>query len=63
MSYVGQRLKRREDPRLLQGQGAYVADVRRPDTLHLAVNYHFKAEGYVQLDEAVAPFDMTSREI
>jgi CO/xanthine dehydrogenase Mo-binding subunit len=37
MSYVGQRLKRREDPRLLQGQGAYVADVRRPDTLHLAV--------------------------
>ena len=37
MSYVGQRLKRREDQRLLQGQGAYVADVRRPDTLHLAV--------------------------
>ena len=37
MSYVGQRLKRREDERLLQGRGAYVADVRRPDTLHLAV--------------------------
>ncbi len=37
MSYVGQRLKRREDERFLQGRGAYVADVRRPDTLHLAV--------------------------
>src|SRR5262245_27683102 len=37
MSYVGQRLKRREDERLVQGRGAYVADVRRVDTLHLAV--------------------------
>ena len=37
MPYVGQRLKRREDERLLQGRGAYVADVQRPDTLHLAV--------------------------
>src|SRR4030095_7212404 len=37
VSYVGQRLTRREDERLLQGRGAYVADVRRPDTLHLAV--------------------------
>jgi carbon-monoxide dehydrogenase large subunit len=37
MSYVGQRLKRREDERFLLGRGAYVADVRRPDTLHLAV--------------------------
>jgi len=37
MSYVGQSLKRREDERLLQGRGAYVADVQRPHTLHLAV--------------------------
>ena len=37
MNYVGQRLKRREDERFLQGRGAYVADVRRPDTLHLTV--------------------------
>jgi aerobic carbon-monoxide dehydrogenase large subunit len=37
MSYVGQRVKRREDERLVQGRGAYVADVRRLDTLHLAV--------------------------
>ena len=37
MSYVGQRLKRREDERLLQGQGFFVADVHRPGALHLAV--------------------------
>ncbi len=37
MSYVGQSLKRREDERLLQGRGVYVADVQRPGTLHLAV--------------------------
>jgi carbon-monoxide dehydrogenase large subunit len=37
MSYVGQRLKRREDERLLQGRGVYVADVQRVGTLHLAV--------------------------
>jgi carbon-monoxide dehydrogenase large subunit len=37
MSHVGQPLKRREDERLLRGRGAYVADVQRPRTLHLAV--------------------------
>jgi carbon-monoxide dehydrogenase large subunit len=37
MGYVGQSLKRREDERLLQGRGAYVADIQRPHTLHLAV--------------------------
>jgi aerobic carbon-monoxide dehydrogenase large subunit len=37
MSYVGRSLKRREDERLLQGRGAYVADVQRPHALHLAV--------------------------
>lgn len=37
MGHVGQSLKRREDERLLQGRGAYVADIQRPHTLHLAV--------------------------
>lgn len=37
MSHVGQRLKRREDERLLRGRGAYVADVQRPRTLHVAL--------------------------
>jgi carbon-monoxide dehydrogenase large subunit len=35
--YVGQRLKRREDERLVRGEGRFVADVHRPGTLHLAV--------------------------
>jgi carbon-monoxide dehydrogenase large subunit len=35
--HVGRSLKRREDERLLRGQGAYVADVRRPLTLHMAL--------------------------
>lgn len=35
--YVGQSLKRREDERLLQGRGFFVADVHRPGALHLAV--------------------------
>jgi carbon-monoxide dehydrogenase large subunit len=35
--HVGRSLKRREDERFLKGRGAYVADVQRPHTLHLAV--------------------------
>ncbi|MGB9177632.1 MAG: glyceraldehyde dehydrogenase subunit alpha [Pyrinomonadaceae bacterium] len=34
--YVGQRVKRTEDPRLIQGLGHYVDDIRLPDTLHVA---------------------------
>src|SRR5262245_38586568 len=37
VAHVGRSVKRREDERLLQGRGAYVADVRRPFTLHLAL--------------------------
>src|SRR5258706_10777342 len=37
VAHVGRSLKRREDERLLQGRGAYVADVRRPFTLHMAL--------------------------
>jgi carbon-monoxide dehydrogenase large subunit len=34
--YVGQRVKRTEDPRLIQGLGHYVDDIQLPDTLHVA---------------------------
>jgi len=37
MRHVGRSVKRREDERLLRGRGTYVADVRRPNALHLAV--------------------------
>src|ERR1051325_11559983 len=34
--YVGQRVKRTEDPRLIKGLAHYVDDLRLPDTLHVA---------------------------
>lgn len=34
--YVGQSVKRREDPRLLTGRGRYVDDVQLPGMLHVA---------------------------
>src|SRR4029077_12011872 len=36
VNYVGQRLKRTEDPRLIKGLAHYVDDIRLPDTLHVA---------------------------
>ncbi|HZR97706.1 MAG TPA: xanthine dehydrogenase family protein molybdopterin-binding subunit [Chloroflexota bacterium] len=36
-SPIGARIPRKEDPRLLTGQGRFVDDVLLPDTLHLAV--------------------------
>src|SRR5207237_7206774 len=33
----GRSVRRREDERLLRGQGLYVADVRLPEMLHVAV--------------------------
>src|SRR5262245_13754300 len=35
--YVGQPLRRREDRRLLRGNGRYVDDIRVPEMLHLAI--------------------------
>jgi carbon-monoxide dehydrogenase large subunit len=35
--YVGQALKRREDPRFITGRGTYVEDIARPGTLHAAI--------------------------
>jgi carbon-monoxide dehydrogenase large subunit len=37
MGYVGQSMKRFEDPRLLTGNGAFVGDLALPDMLHAAV--------------------------
>ncbi|MCZ7573112.1 MAG: xanthine dehydrogenase family protein molybdopterin-binding subunit [Ardenticatenaceae bacterium] len=35
--YIGASIKRREDPRFLQGKGKYVANIGLPDMVHLAV--------------------------
>jgi carbon-monoxide dehydrogenase large subunit len=37
VSYVGQSIKRFEDPRLVTGHGAFVGDLTLPDMLHAAV--------------------------
>jgi carbon-monoxide dehydrogenase large subunit len=37
MSYVGQSVKRVEDPRFIQGKGKYVGNMQLPDMLHIAV--------------------------
>jgi carbon-monoxide dehydrogenase large subunit len=34
---LGSRVARREDPRLLQGLGTYVSDLKLPDMLHMHV--------------------------
>ncbi len=34
---VGARIKRREDPRLIQGLGHYVDDIKLPDVLHVVI--------------------------
>lgn len=54
--YVGQRIKRTEDPRLIKGLAHYVDDVRLPDTLHVAfvrsIYAHAKING-IDVTEAV----------
>jgi aerobic carbon-monoxide dehydrogenase large subunit len=37
VSYVGQPLKRFEDPKLITGRGSFVDDIKLPDMLHAAV--------------------------
>ncbi len=52
---VGQRLKRTEDPRLIQGLAHYVDDIRLPDTLHAvfvrSIYAHARIKG-VDISEA-----------
>ena len=35
--YIGASIKRREDPRFIQGKGGYVANIELPNMVHLAV--------------------------
>ncbi|HLN87670.1 MAG TPA: molybdopterin cofactor-binding domain-containing protein, partial [Candidatus Limnocylindrales bacterium] len=37
MSYIGSRVKRKEDNRLLRGIGKYVGDIHRPGMVHAAI--------------------------
>ena len=57
--YVGQRVKRTEDPRLIKGLGHYVDDIRLPDTLHVAflrsMYAHARISGVDVSEAAKAP--------
>ena len=56
-SYVGQRVKRTEDPRLIKGLAHYVDDIVLPGTLHVAFvrSYYAHAKiNSIDISEAVA---------
>jgi carbon-monoxide dehydrogenase large subunit len=44
---IGARIKRREDPRLIQGRGTYVDDIKLPGMLHLAFKRSDIAHGRI----------------
>ncbi len=45
---VGQRVRRREDPRLVKGRGSYVDDMKLPGMLHLAFKRGDVAHGIIR---------------
>jgi carbon-monoxide dehydrogenase large subunit len=45
---IGARVKRREDPRLIQGKATYVDDIRLPGMLHLAFRRSDIAHGIIK---------------
>jgi carbon-monoxide dehydrogenase large subunit len=46
--FVGARVKRREDPRLIQGRGTYVDDIKIPGLRHLAFKRSDVAHGRIR---------------
>ena len=52
---IGAEVKRREDPRLVQGQGTYVSDLRLPGMLYVAIARSPYAHArIVSIDKATA---------
>ena len=45
---VGERIKRREDPRLIRGQGTYVDDLKMFGMLHVAFKRSDVAHGHIR---------------
>ena len=54
--WIGQNMKRVEDPRLLAGQGRYVDDVALPGMLHAALARSEVAHGHVRRVDVSAAF-------
>lgn len=51
---VGQRIKRREDPRLIQGGATYIEDVKLPGMLHMALRRSDVAHGNIRSVDTTA---------
>jgi carbon-monoxide dehydrogenase large subunit len=52
---VGQRIRRREDPRFLRGEGRYVEDLQLPGALHLTFVRSYLAHGKItSIDKSAA---------
>ncbi|MBV9366453.1 MAG: xanthine dehydrogenase family protein, partial [Solirubrobacterales bacterium] len=52
---VGQRIRRREDPRFLRGEGRYVDDLQLPDALHLTFVRSYLAHARINgIDKSAA---------
>ena len=60
---VGQRVRRREDPALVQGRGTYVDDVRLAGMLHLAFKRSDVAHGHIQSIDTSAAETMPGVEL
>ncbi|CAN7467635.1 xanthine dehydrogenase family protein molybdopterin-binding subunit [Phenylobacterium sp. LjRoot219] len=56
--YIGQRMPRKEDPRLLTGKGTYVDDVVLPGMLHAAFVRSPMARGRIKAIDASAARDL-----
>jgi carbon-monoxide dehydrogenase large subunit len=55
MTYVGQALKRKEDPRMITGRGRYTEDIHLPGLLHAALVRSPEAHaGIVSIDTSIA---------
>jgi carbon-monoxide dehydrogenase large subunit len=59
MPYIGQSLKRFEDPKLLTGQGSFVDDIQLPDMLHVAILRSPHAHARIRAIDSAAARNMT----
>ena len=60
---IGERVKRREDPRLIQGQATYVDDIKLPGMLHLAFKRSDIAHGMIRSIDTSAAAAMPGVEL
>ena len=60
---IGERVKRREDPRLIQGQATYVDDIKLPGMLHLAFKRSDIAHGVIRSIDTSAAAAMEGVEL